>query len=158
MDQITHISLAHLLRNTMTHYVVNGSGTILGVYHDAPAYTAVPMNGVRKAFGPSAHGSGGDIQQHLEHVAGQVETGDVTDDTEGLVGLGFILEIHLKTGPIHVLTGVFDDQTVHRISWSRDEAKPTGVIVMPGTVDLTEDPFVAGLCAILKALNGGEQQ
>lgn len=158
MDQRTHISLAHLLRHTMTHYVVNGTGTILGVYHDAPVYTAVPMNGVREAFGPSAHGSGGAIQQHLEHVAEQVETGDVHDTTEGLVGLGFILEIYLETGPIHVLTGVFTDQTVHRISWSRDEVIPTGIIVLPGTVDLAEDPFVAGLRAILKALTGGESQ
>lgn len=158
MDQGTHVSLAHLLRNTMTHYVVNGTGTILGVYRDAPAYTVEPMNGIREAFGPSAHGSGGDIQQHLEHVAEQVETGEVRDDTEGLLGLGFILEIYLEHGPIHVLTGVFTDQTVHRISWSRDQAVPTGVIVLPGTVDLTEDPFVAGLRAILQALTGGASQ
>lgn len=158
MDQFTHVSLAHLLRNTMTHYVVNGTGTILGVYRDAPAYTVVPMNGIREAFGPSAHGSGGAIQQQLERVAAQVAAGEVSDETAGLVGLGFILEIVVEDGPTHVLTGVFTDQTVHRISWSRDEAIPTGVIVLPGTVDLTEDPFVAGLTAILQALTGGESQ
>jgi hypothetical protein len=156
MRDEAHLYIAELLRTSMTRYVVNGTGTLLGVYHDAPAYITAPMDGLKAAFGRKVEGSSEAIRARLEDLAELVEAGAVVDQTQGLVGIGFILEVHLEEGPIHLLTGVFDDKAIHRFGWSRDEGEPRGVIVFPGAVDMTSDPFVAGLTAILKALTGGE--
>lgn len=156
MNDSVHAALSELLRIVVTRCALAGDSTIFGVYRHAPAYFAVPMTGLQAAFGSSVSGSGRDVGDRLEALAQEVKAGRVTDPTDGLFGVGLVLQVDLPPAPIHLLTVVCADQIVHRTGWRPGEGGPRGTIAVPGGPDVSTDPFVRGLTAILTALTGGE--
>ncbi|WP_026931889.1 hypothetical protein [Glycomyces tenuis] len=155
MDDATHVCINQLLANEMERNVINGTSTILGVYRHEPAIVTMRLSEVGQALGVFS-GAGKEVEKRLTEVAEQIERGEVSAESRRLIGIAFVLEVQPEGRPMHLLTAVFNDRTVHRIGWSRDEASPTGLITVPADHDLKGDPFVAGVTAVLRALTGGE--
>jgi hypothetical protein len=157
MNEHVHVALSGLLRTVLSRCAAENASTIFGVYHQAPAYLALPMPELAGAFGMQAEGSTEHLGALLEDLARSVAAGEVREQRNGLAGVGLILEVDFEMEPIHLLTVVCHDQAVHRVGVSREGGEPRAAIFLSGGLDMSADPLVRGLTAILLTLTGGEQ-